>query len=117
MKKEEGMNHVYLHNFVAAVCKFYKINDIYLNKEKINQFMPEPTRQMKDRAYTKDEINRMTELADERIKALLLLLSSSGVRLGVIPKLKMSDLEEKDDIYKITVYPNTRHEYFVYSGM
>ena len=57
----------------------------------------------------------MLELASERTRALILLLASTGVRLGSISGLTMGDLEDKGDIYKVTVYRNSREEYITYT--
>ena len=113
-KKENGMNWGSLHNYLSAVTRLYSINDIVLNRKKINRFMPEQTKVNKDRAYTLKEISDILELADERTRAVVLLFSTSGIRSGVIPKLKVADMEDKGNIYKITIYPNTRHEYYTY---
>jgi len=45
-----------LHNYTAAVARFYLINDVTLNMQRVNRFMPEQTTIKKDRAYTSEEI-------------------------------------------------------------
>jgi len=112
--KEAGMSWAALHNYVAAASKFYLINDINLNLKRVNRFMPEHVKIRKDRGYRPDEILKLLELANERTRALILVLASTGVRVGAIPTLRVSDLEDKGDIYKVTVYNNTREEYFTY---
>ena len=77
--------------------------------------MPEPLKVKKDRGYQPEEILKVLELANERTRALILLLASTGVRLGSISDLTMDDLEDKGDIYKVTVYRNTRQEYITYT--
>ena len=106
-----GVNYI---TIVAAVSKFYLINDISLNLNRVKRFMPEQVKLRKDRAYKREEISKVLELANERTRALILLLSSSGMRLGGVVGLKMSDLEDRGDIYKITVYANTNSEYITY---
>lgn len=112
--KEKGVSWGALHNTVAAVSKFYLINDVSLNLKRVKRFMPEQVKLKKDRAYRTEEIHKILELTNERTRALILLLSSSGMRLGGVTGLKMSDLEDKGDIYKITVYVNTNSEYITY---
>ena len=113
-KKDAGMSSSALNNYVAAVAKFYLINDKPINISRVNRFMPEPLKVKKDRGYQPEEILRILELANERTRALILLLSSTGVRLGSISDLTMDELEDKGDIYKVTVYRNTRQEYITY---
>ena len=76
--------------------------------------MPEALKVKKDRGYQPEEILKVLELANERTRALILLLASTGVRLGSISDLTMDDLEDKGDNYKVTVYRNTRQEYISY---
>ena len=116
-KKQSGMTWGALHNYVAAVAKFYEINkDITLNLKRVNRFMPEQIRKRRDRAYSDEEIHKMVTLANERTKAIILLLASTGVRVGVLSTLKFGDLVEVDkgEVYKLTVYANTRSEYFTF---
>ena len=113
-KKDAGMSSSALNNYVAAVAKFYLINDKPINISRVNRFMPEPLKVKKDRRYEPEEILKVLELANERTRALILLLSSTGVRLGSINDLTMDELEDKGDIYKVTIYRNTRQEYITY---
>lgn len=76
--------------------------------------MPEEVRVKKDRAYLDTEIHDLLEMSNERTRAIILLLTSSGMRLGGLAGLQLCDLEERGDIYKITVYRNTKSEYFTF---
>jgi integrase len=81
-----------------------------LNSHKINKFMPEQIKVKKDRAYTHEEISKVLDVADERMKVVILLLASSGIRLGAIPAIGLRNLEDN----KLTVYENTREEYITF---
>ena len=72
--------------------------------------MPEQKRSGRDRAYTYEEISKLLEMADERMRVIILLLASSGIRLGALPLLKLRNLEDT----KLTVYENAREEYFTF---
>jgi integrase len=114
-KREEGANYGTLHNAVAAISKFHLVvGDIELNKNRINRFLPEYVKAKKDRGYKQEEIETMLTLANERTSAIILLLASTGMRLGALPLLKMGDLEKREDIYKITLYPGAKEEYCTY---
>ena len=112
--KENGMNYQSIQNYVAPVISFYKINDIMLNSKKINRFMPAKTRIRKNRGYTHEEIQKLLDIADERMKAVILLLVSSGCRIGSITSLHIRDLEKVGDSYKVTIYENQQEEYFTF---
>ena len=43
----------------------------------------------RDRAYTDKEIKTLLDSADLRMKVILLLMASSGIRIGAIPDLKL----------------------------
>ncbi|MGI0033617.1 MAG: tyrosine-type recombinase/integrase [Nitrososphaeraceae archaeon] len=108
--KKEGKTFSAIHNYVAAVKSFYKINDVILNDSKLSKFMPEHKKSRKDRAYTHQEISKLLEVADDRMRVVILLLSSSGVRIGALPSLRLRNLEDN----KLTVYENYRQEYFTF---
>jgi integrase len=109
-----------IHNYVAAIIAFYKIKDIVLNVSKIKRFMPDKRKSNKDRSYTREEILKLLEFADERMRTVILLLASTGMTIGAIPSLTLSNLETIETenseikIYKITVYENHNEEHFTY---
>jgi integrase len=108
LKKEKSYSAI--RNYVSAVLAYYKINDVFLNTTKINKFMPSATKVRKDRAYTYDEISKLLSIADERMKVIILLLASSGIRIGAIYSIRLQSLQEM----KLTVYENDREEYFTF---
>jgi integrase len=71
----------------------------------------EEEQQEEDRPYNKEEIKKMFNGAqDIRIKIVISLLSSSGLRQGALPNLKLRDLEkiEKYQLYQITAYRKSK---------
>ena len=108
--KKKGMSYGAIHNYVTVVVSFYKINDVILNTIKIAKFLPEQRKVKKDRAYTHEEILRLLEGADERMKVVILLLASTGMRIGALPSLKIASIQGD----KITIYENDREEYFTF---
>ena len=81
--------------YLTAILTFYDINDVILRKKKIARFLgEEATRKYKDRAYTTEEIKKLLDYADIRSKAIVLLLASTGMRIGVLSELKMSTLRK-----------------------
>jgi integrase len=104
--KKEDKNWGAIHNYVAMILSFYKINDVILNTTKISRFMPEQRKVKKDRGYTHEEISKMLEITDERMRVVILLLASTGMRIGAIPSLRIRNVDEN----KITVYENAKEE-------
>ncbi|MGB5089774.1 MAG: site-specific integrase [Nitrososphaeraceae archaeon] len=106
-KKKEGMTFTALKNYTTAVFSFYRIHDVMINVSKLNKFMPESKRVKEDKTYTHEQISKMLEIADERSRVLILLLASSGIRVGAIPALQIKHLQDN----KITIYEKTREQY------
>ncbi|MDW3644361.1 MAG: hypothetical protein QN819_05955, partial [Nitrososphaeraceae archaeon] len=65
-----------------------------LNVKKIKRYIPPKKRVNRDRAYTHEEIHSLLDICDERMRAVILLLASSGMRIGAVPLLKIRNLEK-----------------------
>jgi integrase len=103
---------------VAAVHKFYDMNDVDLKWKRINSYQGEFYRVLEDRAYTHEEISKMVDNASLRNKAIILLMASTGLRVGAIGELRIKDLtpiNEYGGLYKIEIYAKfLRDHYFSY---
>jgi integrase len=109
--------HDTIHNEVAAVIHFFEWNDVIMNKRKINRSIPQDAEIRQDRHYTHEEIQRILEKCDERSKVIILLMASTGMRLGALPGLKFCDISNIPDynLYKIQVYARTRDSYYTFA--
>lgn len=112
--KEKGMKRYAITNYIKPVMSLCKISDIMLNTKKINKFMPPVVRSRKTLGYSHAQIQALLDIADERMRAVILLLSSTGIRIGAVPGLKAGSCEEIKDLYKITIYENEPEEYTVF---
>jgi integrase len=103
--------------YCSAVVTFYTMNDILVNKKKLYRYLGEQTRGHRDRAYTTEEIAKLVDGADLRMRSIVLFLSSTGCRLGAIPLLKLSNLKlcSEYDLYQVTIYENTKDEYYTFT--
>jgi integrase len=91
----------------SALKLFYDMNDYELNWSRLSKFKGKDRRRtVHDRTYTKDEIQKMLQHADLRMKAIILTMLSSGVRTGGLAGLKLKDLTyiENYKLYRIVVY-------------
>ena len=102
-------------NYTCPVISFCKINDIMVNTTKINKYMPPLVKSKKTFAYDHPMIQKLLDIADERMRVVILLASGCGLRIGAIPCLSVGSLEEYKDLYKITVYENEPEEYIVFT--
>jgi hypothetical protein len=74
--------------YLAAIAKFYSMNDIVtLNWRKIKSYLGERVKVAEDRPYNHNEIQTLLSHATFRNKAIILLMSSTGLRLGAVPFL------------------------------
>jgi len=109
--KKQGKSRVAIHNYLEPICSLYTLNDVMLNRKKINKFVPEYRKIKSDRSYTHEEIAKLLEVADERMRVIILLLASTGMRIGALLDLRLGDLEDLKTSYKISIYRNTNEEY------
>ena len=91
------------------------MNDFDLSsnsKKKIKRFLPPDESTHDDRAYTTEEIAQILSKCDERSKVIILLMASTGMRIGAIHTLQISDLTKipKWNLYKIQVYARSKHD-------
>jgi hypothetical protein len=83
--KKRRLEFSAISNYLKAILAFYKINDVILNADKISKFLPEYKKLKKDRACAREEIHKLVDMADERIKTVIYILVSSGIRVGALP--------------------------------
>jgi len=107
------LSHNYIKSRISPVITFLEINDIFVNKKKIARFYGEQKKTVKDYAYTHEDIQKMLSMSSLRQKVIILLYSSTGIRKSAILDLKLKHLQKLEDLelYKVTVYENTKEEY------
>ena len=87
----------------------------------VSKAMPRGLQASDDRAPTLEEIQKLLEFPDRRIRPLVLTLVSSGIRIGAFETLKwkhITPIHQKDSneiiAAKILVYPGDREQYTSY---
>ena len=116
LRKQNTLTGRSINTRLSAIQKFYETNDVELKWKKIKSYIGSRKKKMKDRAYTREEIAKMLEKADQRERLVVLLMCSSGMRVGALPFLKIRNLEKIDkySLYRITVYENEDEEYITF---
>ena len=71
-----------IRNYVKSIKLFCSMSDIALNWDKITRGLPRGRRYTDDRAPTLEEIKKLCEYPDRRIKAIVYTMISSGIRVG-----------------------------------
>lgn len=96
----------------AALELFLSMNDKTLNFTKVRKMFPSTLKKSGSGAWTTDNIGKMLEVAgSKRNKALILLMSSTGCRVGAIPELKIKHIKDYENCKQITFYPGSKEEY------
>jgi len=81
------LSHSYINLVVSVLFHLFEMNDVILNKRKIKKFIGEYKKMNKDRGYTHEEIKKLVDTGDFRLKSVCLLLASSGARIGSLDLL------------------------------
>ena len=82
--RDKGLATTSINTMLYAVYHFYDMNDIVLNKKKINMFKGESIRKVTDRAYTYEEIQKILNVSDLRMKVIVLLMAMPVLELAVL---------------------------------
>ena len=95
------------------------MNEILLPWSKIKRGLPRGRHYADDRIPTLDEIRKLVEYPDRRVKAIIYTMASSGIRLGAWDYLKWGHIKpiihnEQTMAAKITVYAGENEQYYSY---
>ncbi len=107
-------------NYFKAIKLFCQANNLdnKVNWKVVSKSYPKGLQASDDRAPTLEEIQKLIEFPDRRIKPLVLILVSSGIRIGAFETLVWKHITPKfnksNEIIaaKIIVYPNDREKYY-----
>ncbi|HEX5185772.1 MAG TPA: hypothetical protein VFV86_02690 [Nitrososphaeraceae archaeon] len=121
MRQKQNLSYSSQNLFLCAINHFFSINDITINRKKIKKFLSESENKYQYRSYTTEEISRLLDISDEREKAVILLLASTGMRVGALHPLRLKDIKKciidkhGNYIYQIQVYSaSSKYRYYTY---
>jgi hypothetical protein len=107
-----------LKNYYRAAKLFCEMNDLTLNWKRISKGLPRAKNSSNDRAPTLEEIRKLVQYPDRRIKPIVYTMASSGIRLGAWDYLRWKHLSsianEKGEVIaaKLRVYADEPEEYY-----
>jgi integrase len=116
--KQGKISEATVPNYYKAIKLFCEMNDIVFNWKKITRGMPRVRQAANDRAPTLEELRRLIEYPDRRIKPIVYTMVSSGIRIGAWDYLRWKNVNaltnDKGEITvaKLTVYAGDREEYY-----
>jgi hypothetical protein len=113
-----------LMNFFQPIKLFCEMNDLTtLNWKRLSKALPKAkSHSSSDRAPTIEEVRKLVEYPDRRLKPLVYVMCSSGIRLGAWEYLRwkhIKPIEEEQDGEKIVaakmiVYAGEPEEYYTF---
>lgn len=117
--------HKSINVHLAAISHFlYMIrdDDYKIDWKKVRLEIPPDENIRKDRAYTLEEIQKMLHVCSRaRDKAIIHLLTSTGMRIGAVHTLKYGDLSPRQTkqgkVYRIEVYSGSSDSYCCYCNV
>ena len=84
--RNNQVSYATIQHLIAPIFTFYQLNDVILNRRKVSRYMGEYKRVIKDHTYTTEQIQQALQTADVRVRMVILLLSSTGARIGSLPR-------------------------------
>lgn len=104
-------------NYYKPIKLFLEMNEVELPWKKISRGIPRGRKYAIDRSPTIEEIQKLVEYPDRRIKAIVCTMCSSGIRLGAWDYLRWGDVIpiEKDSKIvgaKLIVYAGDKEQYY-----
>jgi hypothetical protein len=108
-----------LHNYVKTLKMFCELTDIIIPWKKITRGLPKGKMYADDRAPTLDEIHKIIDYPDRRIKPIVYTMASSGIRVGAWDHLKWNHVspmfrDGKLIAARIIVYAGEDDEYITF---
>ncbi len=108
-------------NYYKSIKKFYDMNSINLNWKLISSGLLPSRKSANDRVPTKEEIRRLVEYPDPRIKPIVYMMASGGFRVAAWDWLKWKHVmpqfsSETGEIIaaKVIIYAGEPDEYFTF---
>lgn len=119
VKKEDGSlkyNPNSVPKYLIAIEKFLVMNDRELRFKKIHHMFPEKKKETGNQSYSTDQIAKIIHYTkNQRDKALIHFMASTGCRIGAIPGLKLKHLRDMELSCKaILLYAGEPEEAWAY---
>ena len=101
---------------IPYIKTFLKKNGVSFDDDELEY--PSDFSESQDRIPTKEELRDFLNVLDLKVKLAVLLMATSGLRIGVLPKLKIKHIDFESEPVKITVpawINKSKFSYFTYT--
>ncbi len=97
---------------LAPIELFYLMNEININSKRLHKMFPTKVKKGGYGGYKREDIQLMLDNTNKkRTKAIILFLSSTGCRVGVLPDLKLKHITNIENCKKVVCYSDSVDEY------
>ncbi|HET6590718.1 MAG TPA: hypothetical protein VFG45_11205 [Candidatus Nitrosocosmicus sp.] len=108
-----------VQNYVKSIKLFCELADIQIPWKKLTRGLPKSKSYANDRIPTEDELYKLMEYPDRRLKAIIYTMTSSGIRLGAWNFLRWGDVEPVNQngkvvAAKLKVYSGEEEQYLTF---
>jgi hypothetical protein len=110
-----------INNYVKPLKTFCDMNNIILNWKYIRKGVPKGRKSALDRIPEVSEVKKLLHASDIRLKPIISVMLSSGIRVGAWDELKWKHVtpikdEKNENIIaaKLVVYPGDEEEYYTF---
>jgi integrase len=86
-----------ISNYYKATKLFCEMNNIIINGKLLSKGIPSGKKAANDRSPTIEEVQKVIEYPDRRIKAIVYVMISSGIRLGAWDHLQWKHVIKMND--------------------
>jgi integrase len=107
-----------ISNYYKAAKLFCEMNDLTINWKKISRGIRRGRRAANDRAPTLEELRKLADYPDRRIKSIISLMVSTGIRIGAFDSMQWKHIipihgNDGSEVIaaKLIVYPGDTEEY------
>jgi integrase len=115
--RNDGVGYSTIRFLIEPIITFYSLNDVLINKKKVNRYLGEYKKVVKDKTYSTEQIQQALQNTDQRMRMIILIMTSTGCRIGALPSVKLGDLTKLPnyDLYRIVFYEGTNNEYYSFT--
>lgn len=118
LKNEQGLSYAARNTILSSIKHFYRMNDVEtINWYKVAKVLGENNRRvLNKRPYTREEIQKMLAIADLRMRMVILLLASTGMRIGALSNIVLRNIQRIPEysLHRITIYEGSGEEYYTF---
>ena len=114
LKNVRKLKYWSIQVYCSGILNFFKMNDVVLNTNKIKRFLPSDDNEHygADRPYSITEIQQILDKCDVRARVIILLMASTGMKVGALSGLRIGDIKKMSEfnLYLIWVYNSSKKD-------